>query len=170
MVAGSRARRTPLLPCPGSWNHIFLWPGITLGPPESRDRAQTLQAPDLKQGQTWAGGGMGDNKPDFTGIVALLGLVGLCVHMCVHTCMCLCVCLCVCTCACAPVSVGNGFCAHHSARTPIFLCICAFACSWCVCAGDCLCVPVVSVRVCAHACVSRSIFLWSLGCLCSDQP
>lgn len=62
---------------------------------------------------------MGDNKPDFTGIVALLGLVGLCVHMCVHTCMC----LCVCTCVCAPVSVGNGFCAHHSARTSI---ICVF--------------------------------------------
>ena len=35
---------------------------------------------------------MGDNKPDFTGIVALLGLVGLCVHMCVHTCACAWVC------------------------------------------------------------------------------
>lgn len=108
---------------------------------------------------------MGDNKPDFTGIVALLGLVGLCVHMCVHTCMCLCVCLCVCTSLrrrwilCPPLCQN----VHH-------LCICAFACSCCVCAGDCLCVPVVSVRVCAHACVPRSIFLWSLGCLCSDQP
>ena len=36
---------------------------------------------------------MGDNMPDFTGIAALLGLVGLCVHVCVCTCVCVHVCV-----------------------------------------------------------------------------
>ena len=101
---------------------------------------------------------MGDNMPDFTGIAALLGLVGLCVHVC------------VCARVCAPVSLGNGSVPTTLPEHPSFLCICACACSWCVCAGDCLCVPAVCVRVCAHACVPHYIFLWSLGCLCPDQP
>ena len=64
---------------------------------------------------------MGDNMPDFTGIAALLGLGGLCVHVC------------MCTCVCTGL-LRKWICAHHSASTSIFfvyLCMCVFLV--CVC-------------------------------------
>lgn len=76
---------------------------------------------------------MGDNKPDFTGIVALLGLAGLCVHMCVHTCMCLCVCLCVHVCVCTSLRRKWILCPPFCQNVHLFvyLCICVFLV--CVC-------------------------------------
>lgn len=97
---------------------------------------------------------MGDNKPDFTGIVALLGLVGLCVHMC------------VCTSLLRKWILGPPLC--QNVHLFVYLCMCVFLV--CECAGDCLCVPAVCVHVCAHACMPHSIFLWSLGYLCAGQP